>query len=341
MLYGHGDDGYQYQKEIIADFSTNVWYGGEPAGLKEHLFSNWSKVNRYPEVLAESFRSEVAHFHQVNPEQVLICNGTAEAIYLIAHVFERSQSIIAVPTFSEYEDACQLYHHQLSFLAWEELPHLSDANKPSFQASLAFICNPNNPTGELLTRQQIEQLLLLYPQTNFVIDEAYIGFTLSGDSAVTLLSKYPNLIVLHSLTKTFAIPGLRLGYVLASANAIAQLERVKMPWSVNTLGIEAGKFILRNYSAFKPPVVELLVEKNRFVDRIKEATSFQVKDSQTHYFLVETSDQTAATLKKNLVDHFGILIRDASNFRMLSPQHFRLATLAPDTNDLLIKALQT
>jgi threonine-phosphate decarboxylase len=339
MLYGHGDDGYQFGKEIVADFSTNVWWGGEPAGLKEHIFQHWNTINRYPEVLAESFRREVSEYHQLSPEQVLVCNGTAEAIYLLAHIFERKRTAIAVPTFAEYEDACRLHHHQLTFIAWEKLKDSEALAIELPDAELVFICNPNNPTGEVLTRHQLEVLLSRHPQTVFVVDEAYIAFTLAIESVVPLLTSYPNLVILRSLTKTFAIPGLRLGYVLASAAIIAQMERVKYPWSVNALAIEAGKFIIRKYAPIQPFLRTLLAEKEHFVSQLKQVPGLQIGESQTHYFLVQSLNMPASELKRHLVDNDGILIRDAGNFRALSPRHFRLATLSPEKNALLVKSL--
>jgi threonine-phosphate decarboxylase len=142
MLHGHGDDRYQYSQEIKADFSTNVWYGGEPAGLKDHLLNNWSVINRYPEPLAETLSARIAQRHQLSPENVLVTNGSIESIYLIAQAWRKAVATIVVPSFSEYEDACRLYNHSIQFLNWENMrPDIST------QAGLFFICNPNNPTG--------------------------------------------------------------------------------------------------------------------------------------------------------------------------------------------------
>jgi threonine-phosphate decarboxylase len=338
MLYGHGDDGYQYGRTIVADFSTNVWWGGEPAGLKEQVFGNWESINRYPEVLAESFREEVAVFHDLSPRQVLVCNGTAEAIYLIAQAFRGSRTAIAVPTFAEYEDACRLHQHDLVFLDWQTLKQPEAA--PNWTgANFLFLCNPNNPTGDVLSVDRIEALLRLHPQTIFVVDEAYIGFTEAVGSAVGLLSVFSNLILLRSLTKTFAIPGLRLGYVLASAALIDRLSHFKYPWSVNSLAVEAGKFILRHYPTIQPPLRDLLREKVAFVSAMAQLKGFRVGESHTHYFLVEMPGLSAAELKRFLIDQQGILIRDAGNFRTLNPGHFRVATLSAEKNQLLIQVL--
>jgi len=338
MLYGHGDDGYRYSREIVADFSTNVWWGGEPAGLKAQVFEKWETINRYPEVLAESFREAVAAFHHLSPGQVLACNGTAEAVYLIAQAFRGSRTAIAVPTFAEYEDACRLHRHDLVFPDWQTLKQ--PEKEPQWAgAALLFLCNPNNPTGDVLSVDRIAALLRRHPQTVFVVDEAYMGFTEAVGSAVGLLSEFSNLILLRSLTKTFAIPGLRLGYVLASGALIEQFSRFKYPWSVNSLAVEAGKFILRHYATIQPPLRDLLREKQAFATKVAQLEGFRVGASHTHYFLVEMPGNSATALKKMLIDRHGILIRDAGNFRALSLSHFRVATLSAEKNQLLIPAL--
>ena len=195
MLHGHGDDGYRYGTKIIADFSTNVWYGGEPAGLKEYVFEKWSEVNRYPEVLSESLREKIAGHHQVPAGQVLVCSGTTESIYLIAQQFSGKRTTIVTPSFAEYEDACMAFEHQITGLSWQEALEI-----PRLKTDLVFICNPNNPTGLLF--RDLQYWLKLNPQCLFVVDEAFIDFAEGAESAVTLMSKFPNLLVMRSLTKT-------------------------------------------------------------------------------------------------------------------------------------------
>ncbi|RDV11335.1 pyridoxal phosphate-dependent class II aminotransferase [Pontibacter diazotrophicus] len=333
MLHGHGDDAYRYKHEIRADFSTNVWYGGEPAGLKEHLFSQWHLVQKYPEVLAESLSEQVAQHYHLKPAQVLISNGTTESIYLVAQAFRGKRTTIATPAFAEYEDACRMHQHQVAFMPWDEL-----YNIPKLETDLLFICNPNNPTGSVFF--PLEALIAGNPQTLFVLDEAFIEFTLSIETAVPLLSRYENLLILRSMTKAFTIPGLRLGYIAAHEKRIDRLRDHKFPWSVNALAIEAGKFIFDNYELLQLPVWQLLKDKEAFATQL-QLTGVKVHDSHTHFFLAETAQGTAAELKQYLVEQHGILIRDASNFRDLNETHFRVATLAPAQNQVLIQALTT
>ncbi|PWJ55033.1 threonine-phosphate decarboxylase [Dyadobacter jejuensis] len=333
MLHGHGNDGYRYDREIWADFSTNVWVGGEPKGLKEHLCERWKTVNAYPEVLGESLGVKIAQHHQLVPSQVLVANGTTESIYLLAQLYTRKKTCILTPSFSEYEDACRAFDHQLTFLPWPE-----GQDPLQLDSDLVFICNPNNPTGRTLS--QLEVSIRNNPRCLFAIDEAFTEFTLFNESAVAWMSRYPNLLVMRSMTKAYAIPGLRLGYLLGQPSLIQALCQIKQPWTINALALEAGTFIFENYDSVQPPIAELLGHKEQFVHQLKALGCLDVLESCTHFFLCKTHGPDARVLKTFLLDEYGILIRDAHNFRGLTPQHFRVATLMPDQNGLLITALK-
>ncbi|SEJ18732.1 threonine-phosphate decarboxylase [Dyadobacter koreensis] len=332
MLQGHGDDSYRYAQKIIADFSTNVWYGGEPLGLKEYIFEQWSAINRYPEVMAESLSEMVAFHHHLNPEQILINSGTTESIYLIAQAFAGKRTTIVTPAFAEYEDACKLYQHDLIFLPWTKIQEL-----PALSTDLVFICNPNNPTGKSFS--QLENWVQQNPETVFVVDEAFIDFTVQINSSISLINHYPNLLIMHSLTKAYAIPGLRLGYIVASEVLISKLKSIKQPWTVNTMALQAGKFIFENYHNIQIPLKNLLREKERFTEKLSQNPVLKIHESTTHFFLAETLKDDASKLKQFLIEKHGLLIRDASNFRDLTKQHFRIAALSPEKNNLLIAAL--
>jgi threonine-phosphate decarboxylase len=340
MLYGHGDNGYQYGRRIVADFSSNVWYGGEPAGLKEHLFRQWELVNRYPEVLAEQLAEKVSRHHGLGPENVLVTSGATEGIYLMAQLFSRKRSCIVIPSFSEYEDACGIHGHRVDFLNWESLPaDESEIRAPdkTLDADLFWIGNPNNPTGAVF--HSLEALVRSCRQTMFVADEAFIEFTRSVPSAIGLVTEYANLAIIRSMTKAFAIPGLRLGYIAAHRDVIEKLKAIKLPWSVNALAAEAGNYIFDNTASACLPLGELLRDKASFIQQLREA-GIKTYEGDTHFFLCETTCGSAGELKKYLLEKFGCLIRDAGNFRGLSARHFRLATRTPEQNQLLVNAVK-
>lgn len=330
MFHGHGDDGYRYNLPILADFSTNVYQGGAPAGLKAHLFETWEGVLRYPEVLSESLRRKIALTLRLPEEQVLITSGTTESIYLIAQLFRGKRSAIVVPAFAEYEDACRMHAHKISFVRWDRLKE-ADLRK----TDALFICNPNNPTGEICTG--LGELILGNPNTIFVVDEAFAEFTLSKSSLIPGIRNYPNAIVLRSMTKAYAIPGLRLGYVLADPSMLTQIQSKKLPWTVNSMAIQAGHYIFDHPGQFSLPLAEMHLERDRLMTELSPYMT--PLPSATHYFLAELSNGRAAGLKKYLLDQHQLLIRDAGNFRTLSDRHIRLASLGRLKNELLLNAL--
>lgn len=152
----------------------------------------------------------------------------------------------------------------------------------------------------------------------------------------------PNIIIVDSFTKSYGIPGIRLGYVIASAEIIDQLAAIRPPWSVNSLSLKAGEYILERHNELQPNIMELVTESRYLQDKIAKISGFRVTPSDCNFFLVEICNSTSqvSELKKFLIDKHGILIRDASNFVGLTNSHFRIA--AQERKDVvkLINALK-
>jgi len=330
MINGHGDE---YVGELEANFSSNVWYGADNSALYKHLYSQMYTIERYPDTEAGSLKQLLAEKNRVATNQLLICNGSTEAFYLIANAFSGSQSLIVTPTFSEYADACRMYNHCVRQTDCKNLNTDIETLKPD----LVWICNPNNPVGNCFEATEIKQLLTNYPDSIFVIDQAYIHFTQREICVVNEIHKYPNLIIVQSLTKRHAIPGLRLGYLMASETIITRISQFRMPWSVNSLAIEAGKFILKNEKdGFQ--LHNWLCECEILRNKIDSFDCFKSIPSETPYFLVKLNKGKASDLKAFLLSH-KILVRQATNFEGLEGEYIRICTLSKEKNDLLINKL--
>jgi threonine-phosphate decarboxylase len=330
MIEGHGDDGWKYAVPLRADFSSNVFYGGLDAGLREHLRGVIDGVTHYPEAGAVTLQHAAAAAFGVDRGSALVTNGATEAIYLIAQWFRGRAATIVGPTFSEYADACTLHGIDVRHISWEELV----AGPPK---GLVFICNPNNPTGRVSAVSELIKAAGAMPDTLFVVDESYIEFA----AAAVVGRGWGNVLVLRSLTKSCRIPGLRLGFLMGEEGLVTSIGRYKMPWSVNKLALEAGSYILGHRDKFTLPVVSLLAATAEWRRELVEATGWRVWDTDTHYFLMETPEAfTAAQLKLHLVSRHGLLIRDAANFKGLGPCHFRVACQSPGHNQLLTEALR-
>ncbi|PSL26353.1 pyridoxal phosphate-dependent aminotransferase [Chitinophaga ginsengisoli] len=335
MINGHGDDRYLFNYNIIADFSSNVYYEGVSTGLQQHLTDSLRKINNYPEANAQRLQKALADWHGLTPAQVLVTNGATEAFYLVAHAYRRKSATIVIPAFAEYEDACVANDLQVDYLSWDDLQP-----DTTFQTDTVFFGNPNNPTGAILLPATIKQLLEHNARTMFVIDEAYVDFTVDVISMIPSLHHYPNLIIIKSLTKTYSIPGLRLGYILSSEAIINNILPSKMPWSVNALAIEAGLYIAAHRQEMALPAVDLTWDTFHLIGALRAIGDISIRQTHTNFFLCHTAKGTAAALKQFLLQTAGLLIRDASNFKSLTPQHFRIATQRKEHNVLLVKAIR-
>lgn len=328
MINGHGDD--IHGRAIVSNFSSNIYNRLDNSFLDTYLCEHISSIHSYPEPDAASLASIIAEQNNIESDNICVTNGATEAIYLIAHVFQKRKSTILIPTFSEYEDACQINDHQLDFIH-----SLSEFRG---NADLMWLCNPNNPTGITLDLKQLSDFINSFPQTIFVIDQSYEDFTLKKVFGIGEALSYPNVILLHSMTKRYAIPGIRLGYITASYQLISQVKAYCMPWAVNQLAIEAGKYLLNNNFFFN--IEQHLLETSYFAKELARIKELTVYLEDTNFFLCRLRNRKAKDLKQYLIDDHGILIRDAANFRGLDENHFRIATQSREENNNLIKAIE-
>jgi threonine-phosphate decarboxylase len=335
MLHGHGNDLHHQQFKVKADFSSNVAPVGMPEALAEHLHKHLHLLGNYPEADAAVAATAIARHHNIDPAQVIVTNGSTEAFYLVAQLFRGQASLILTPSFAEYEDAGRCHQHTLTFL-----PHQQLVSELPGDYAAVWIANPNNPDGYTWAPGLIKEHCRQNLQTYFIVDESYANLCPTTQSLIEE-SMPPNLIVVRSLTKDFGLPGLRAGYLVAAPEIVKSINCLRMPWSVNALAQEAIGFIMTHYRTLLPDTSAILEESQRVQKMLADLPQLQVTPSDCNYFLVETKVSDAADLKHFLLQNHGFLIRDASNFRTLSPQHFRLAVLSPGYNNQLISALQS
>lgn len=333
MIKGHGDDIFQYRNGIRMNFSSNVYGKVSHDGLNAYLCDMISCIRSYPE--PEPYSLEKLWAGELGIEDSCICvtNGATEAIYLIAQAFRESHSVILMPTFSEYADACRLHSHKIDYAY-----SVDEIAVP--EKGLCWICNPNNPTGQAVDLDKLRKMIIDNPCCLFVIDQSYETFTTKPLLSVQETVLLPNVFLLHSMTKHFAIPGLRLGGVTGSVELISRLKEFKMPWSVNALAIQAGHYLLNHKEEFEFDLSALLVEKERVAAALEATECMDVIKSDTHYMLVCLKKGKASELKTFLAEEKGILIRDASNFEGLDEHYFRIAVQQSEENDELINCIK-
>lgn len=330
MTEGHGDDAYRYGCDIKYNFSTNVYGGFDHSGLTAHLCNVADCIRSYPEPVPVSVEAALASLKEVGPEAVMVTNGATEAIYIMACELAGRQSAVIAPTFSEYADACMMYSHRLKYVF--SLDDVSD------DVEVVWMCNPNNPTGRVTDKARLLSFVDSHPRVLFVIDQAYADYTLLPVVTDREAVERHNLVLLGSLTKRFAIPGLRIGYAVGCPSLLARFKSRRMPWSVNQLAIEGAKYLLGHIGDF-PIDVSMLHREAERVGESLGGIGIHVEPTDCNMLLCRLERGTAAALKEYLVTKHGMLIRDASNFHGLTERHFRVAVLSPAENDMLITAI--
>ena len=327
MITGHGDDIHGYNG-IRMNFSSNIYAHADITPLVEHLRGEMVRICNYPEPEALTLEAKIAEKEGVEAECVIVTNGATDGIYLAAEACRDlgiSHHHIIQPTFAEYEDACR----NAGLLIQSDADEDTDA---------VWICNPNNPTGECIDTDGILMLAMEYG--TLIIDQSYENITLCQMMTAREAIDAGNIIQIHSMTKTCAIPGLRLGYIVTSRRYAKAIRKCMRPWSVNALAISAGHYILDNdFKAIKD-IEEYLAEAQRLRDELDAIEGVSVMPTDTNFMLCELSVGTAAELKDWLAKNHGILIRDASNFRTLTARHFRIAAQSKEENDTLINAIR-
>lgn len=332
MFHGHGDDGYLYSTEIQTNFSSNVYYGFALDPLFRHLNTCWDALRSYPEPQPRTVENELAATMYIRPDEVCLTNGATEAIYLIARTFRERHSCIAVPTFSEYADACSMHNHRIT--KTYDLKHIPE------DADIVWLCNPNNPTGEVIPHERLKELLTRRAGTLFVIDQSYEDFTEERLFTPAEAVRHPNLILLHSMTKRYGLPGLRIGYLTACEALARQLRLMRPPWAVNQMTLEAVSFLLEHENDYTFDVHAILKERARVSGLLEKKGLAAVWQSKTHFLLAQLRMGNAAALKEYLVREHGMLIRDASNFDGLDKRCFRIAVQAEEEDNRLISAIE-
>ncbi len=339
MIGGHGGNIYLLAQQCgcrpsdISDMSANVNPLGPMPALMDHLGDRLSRITALPEVDATGITAAFARFHGVAADQVMAGNGTTELIYLIPRALGASQALVVGPTYADYADACAMNRVACDHFICREADDFTldwtAIGRAAARADLVFLCNPNNPTGAMADRRDIDALCRDLPNTCFVIDESYLPFAPQPEATTMIHSALPNVIVLNSMSKAFRIPGLRIGFAKAAAGIIDRLRSFALPWSVNSLAQTAVQWLMTH-----PERVELFLtetremlekEKVRIEERVCTEGSIRCFPSVTSFMLLRLPRQVdAGAAWRHMADH-RILIRDCSNFTGLSEAHIRIS----------------
>ena len=330
MIDGHGDDLFRYKEKIRYNFSSNIYQGMNHAPLFRHLAEKMQVIRSYPEPEPRTLERKLGAAMGIESDNVYVAGGATEIIYSLAELYRAERSAVLYPTFSEYEDACGRYNHQISF--FKDISLIPDTD-------MVWLCNPNNPTGDVIAPDKLMRIISERTETFFIVDQAYGKYCREVVIAPQDVVKLSNLIVLYSLTKDFSVPGLRIGYAVGSTPLMEKLRNNRIPWSVNAIALEAAEYLLEHSSDYHINLELLLSEAVRVRNAFQDL-GIETTPSSTNYFLCRLPAGKASEMKDWLAENHGILIRDASNFRSLGEGCFRVAVQDSKSNDILIEAVK-
>jgi len=327
----------------IVDFSSNITPAGMPTSVQSILKRRLGQMENYPDSHSSDLISSLKKYTGLPESNLIVGNGSIEIIYNFCSAFlSKKRILIPAPTFGEYEAATKLVDCKITFFKTMNLAE----NLNSFISQIPtngciFVCNPNNPTGTILSKKQLIKILLAAKRKScFVfVDECFIELVpQSNQSILNLVKKYDNLFVLRSLTKSFGLAGIRIGYAGASKQIIDILQKLKIPWSVNALAQEAGIIVIKNKSHLKKSKSIIKKESSFLKNKIAEIPGFECHNSSTNFILIKTK-QDSTKLQRKLLKH-KVLIRDCKNFRGLNNHYIRIAIKSHKDNLKLVGALE-
>ena len=352
----HGGDIYSAQEQLslmenppdILDFSANINPLGLPEGVKQAIIKSADSLSAYPDPLCRELIANLSKFEKVPSPWLLCGNGAADIIYRLVYAKKPKKAMVLAPTFAEYEEAlnavsCQIFHYELkaenAFLIDE---NFLDALQQEQDMDVLFLCNPNNPTGQLIPKEMILKILERCKAWDIlcVIDECFNDFLEEPEkyTAKEYLEEFDNLFILKAFTKIYAMAGLRLGHCISSNEKLLKaLIKAGQPWSVSivaqTAGIQAMKekdYLIRTK--------ELICAERKYLIRSLESLGIRVIASTVNYIFIRWPFNQKHPLHEILFEK-GILIRNCDNFYGLSHGYYRICIKEHEDNMVLIDAL--
>lgn len=344
MLYQtanpHGGD--IYSKNITLDFSASVNPYGTPPSVLDAVKTSLTKIGSYPDPCCKELIRSIGTYENVPPEFILCGNGAAELIYAFCLSEKPQKALIPIPAFSEYENAlllnrCRIIHHRMSpsqgFRPDDSILEQIAETEPD----TIFLCNPGNPSGSLIDFRLLEKITGLCSKLHIrlFVDECFLELTGNGQSLIPLLAEHPEIFILKSLTKTYAIPGVRIGYGLSSnIELLKRMSRVVQPWNVSLIAQEAGIAALKEKDYLEKSVKHICKEREWLTKELR-SFGFFVCPSDVNYILFNAPEGLDSALEKK-----GIAIRNCSNFHVLDTGWYRTAVRRLEENELLIRTIR-
>lgn len=336
----HGGDIYKHPD--VMDFSANVNPLGTPESVKKAIRQSADCVEHYPDVRCQKLKKALSVYEQV-PESWLICgNGAADLIFALTLAARPKKALILAPTFAEYEQALDSVGCETDYFYLKESEGFRVTERILSEIrpwlDMIFLCNPNNPTGELTDKKLLMKLLEVCRENQVLmaVDECFLDFVPDGKAyeLAGCLEQHPNLFLLKAFTKRYAMAGIRLGYGICSdEKLLSKIEEVTQPWRVSAPAQAAGIAALSE-TAYVEQSVRFVNGQKRLLKEALTNAGFQVYGSRANYLFFKGPENFYEDCLRNQ-----LLIRDCKNYKGLSKRWFRIAVRTKEENQKFIRLL--
>lgn len=340
----HGGD--IYRNNIQFDFSVNINPMGVPQEVQWVLTEAALHANKYPDIIHERLIMDTADIYSVAEDQIVYGNGASEIIMAICHGLQPKKAMLVAPGFLGYSNClmgacpkCQIVYHYLQEDNDFQLHHNIVEQILVEKPQVLFLTNPNNPNGALIDKELLDDIIEAASTVNttVIVDECFLPLTGHEKemSLIYKLDKYSNVIILRAFTKTFAIPGVRVGYAICSKKAQADLLKKQLPeWNLSIFAQMAGAECLKHFDYIDEAVKLIRWERDFLQDELKKL-SLKTFSSDANYILFKSKNYDLA---KELLE-YKIMIRDCSDYVGLDKGFYRIAVKQHNENEGLILAL--
>lgn len=352
MLDNHGANIYEIGRNTkinpkdLMDFSSNINPLGPSKKSLEYLSHHLDAVTTYPDSSYTKLKAAIGNYVDANPKDILLGCGTTELLREGIELLHPKKALIFAPCYSEYENELRNVESEIVYfpLTLAEDFHISTDKLIQQiideEIDLLIFANPNNPTGSILTREDIENIL---NRTNcfLIVDETYVEFThMKTYSCVPLTKTHSRLFVTRGTSKFFATPGIRLGYaVTSSPELLHSFTQKELLWQINIFADLLGTVMFDDKEYIDKVFTFITSCREEILEQLRAIPGLRPVDSQGNFILVHIEDEhTAPQLRKILLKE-GMIIRDCSNFHGLDEKYFRLCILDDTANKKLLQRI--
>ena len=336
---------YDIDRKNILDFSANINPLGLNLNIKNSIINNLEDIVNYPDITYYELKNEISNFEKIKKENIFLGNGAAECIFNLVRALNPKKTLLLAPSFSEYEEAVKSVCGEIEYFLLKEEEGFKITDKLlkrlDKNIDLLFICNPNNPTGVITRKEYLENIIKKANDLNvFVaVDESFLDFIENKEdySVMNLTEEYSNLVIIKSLTKFYAMPGLRIGFgVTENKDLLKNISRVTMSWNVNTLASVSAICGLKQDTYNKESIFYVNKEREYLYNNLKNIKSLKVFKPSVNFIFFKIDKDI--DLKMKLL-RYGILIRSCDNYIGLDDKYYRIAVRTREENEKIIGAL--